>query len=127
MQVYSPRPIILQLGKETIEAVDAVTGLGGAYCDLCFLSGDEAHKCGRVDEFSIQRSFEETNELAASLADEFGVIVPKRGAYDVRKGMVRPPTVEKEVESIQCLHMLLFPEIVVFLRTIDWVLKLTYH
>ncbi|XP_063677373.1 uncharacterized protein LOC134813500 [Bolinopsis microptera] len=156
------RPIILQLGKETIEAlkiygpvtremgeleqerfvvcvhdnnvrvsviirltamdrkaVDAVTGLGGAYCDLCFFSADESHECNKVDEFSKQRSFEETNELAASLADEFGVIVPKRGDYDVRKGMVRPPTVEKEVESIQCLHMLL--------RTIDWVLKLTYH
>ena len=111
--------VIIRLTAMDRKAVDAVTGLGGAYCDLCFFSGDDAHECGKVDEFSIQRSFEETNELAASLADEFGVIVPKRGDYDVRKGMVRPPTVEKEVESIQCLHMLL--------RTIDWVLKLTYH
>ena len=157
------RPIVLQLGKETIESLkiygpitremaeiedesfclavkghtiqtkvkiritaldrkasDAVTGVGGAFCDLCFMSEDEAHDLGQLDEpLNMNRTLESTRALAAMLMNEKGDIPTKSGDWDSRFGVMRPPTVEKEVESTQTLHMLL--------RVTDWVLKLTYH
>lgn len=157
------RPIILQLGKETIEslklygpvtkemadlenrtmnvvvngcsvqvtvkiritaldrkAADAVTGLGGAFCDLCHMSPAQAHDPSKLEEeILMTRNLEDTRAIAATLAGPNGEVTVRQGDYNVRKGVVRAPTVEKDIESTQSLHLLL--------RTTDWLLKLTYH
>ena len=113
----SHKPIVLQLGKETVEslkiygpitremadientpldltvkghsvkvsvkirttaldrkAADAVTGLRGAFCDLCYMSSDDAHDLGELEEeLMMSRTFEGTKELAATLLNEKGV------------------------------------------------------
>ena len=157
------RPIVLQLGKETVEslkiygpitremadieetpinlivkghevkvsvkiritaldrkAADAVTGLGGAFCDLCYMSPEEAHDVAELeDELTMSRTLEGTKELVATLVNSSGEVPTKPGDWYTRFGVMRAPTVEKEVESTQGLHLLL--------RTTDWLLKLCYH
>ena len=158
----SHRPLILQLGKETIEslriygpvtremadaekvellvkvrdqeikvkvkvritaldrkAADAVTGLGGAPCDLCLLSTDELHDEDAVEDMPISRTLASTKALAESLMDIDGVIRTKTGDFGERFGVMRVPTIEKDIESAQGLHLLL--------RTTDWALKFLYH
>jgi hypothetical protein len=102
------------------KAADAVSGLGGAFCDLCHMSADQAHRCELLEEeLKITRDLEDTNALVSSLINESGEVPTKKGDWDTRFGVIRPPTVEKEIESTQGLHLLL--------RATDWILKLAYH
>ena len=48
-----------------------------------------------------------------------GEIKTKQGDYSSRFGQKRAPIVQKDIESVQSLHMLL--------RTTDFLLKLLYH
>ena len=102
------------------KACDAVTGLGGAFCDLCFLSKEEAHNLSKVPDIKVERTLESTQQICEQIpVKEDGDLVTARGDYEQRKGVKRAPTTKKEVESIQALHMLL--------RSTDWLLKLVYH
>ena len=103
-----------------LKAADAVTGLGGALCDLCSMSSDDAHDLGELEEeLMMSIMFEGTKELAATFLNEKGEVPTKPGDWNTRFGVVREPTVEKEVESSQALHLLL--------RGTDWILKVCYH
>lgn len=84
------------------------------------MSPEEAHDIEELqDELTMSRTLEGTKELVATLLNSSGEIPTKPGDWDTRFGVMRPPTVEKEVESTQGLHLLL--------RTTDWFLKLCYH
>ena len=45
------------------KACDAVTGLGGAYCDLCLFSKDDAHNPVFVASMKVERTLESTLEI----------------------------------------------------------------
>ena len=100
------------------KGVYGVTGLGGAYCDLCFLSKEEGHELGRIEDLSVSRTLESTQEICRSLGvDEEGEIKTKKtGDYSVRCGVMRNPVIETDIESTQTLHLLL--------RSCDFVVKL---
>ena len=40
-----------------METCDTVTGLGSAFCDLCFLSKEEAHNQSMVPSMKVERTY----------------------------------------------------------------------
>lgn len=112
--------VIIRITGLDRKAADAISGLGGAFCDLCTLSRKECHDPDRIADIVIGgRTIEDTQAIAAHLMDTSGVVKRKQDDYEVRKGVMRSPTTAKDIESVQCLHLLL--------RTTDWCLKLVYH
>ena len=100
---------------------DSVTGLGGAYCDICTFSEKDCHDTNKVNELHIGgRTISDTAEIVNQLTvNGDGELVKSKGDYDKRKGVVRSPTIEKDIESCQPLHLLL--------RTTDFAKKLVIH
>lgn len=49
------------------KAVDAVSGCGGAYCDLCFMSKDASHDCQKISEIKVERTLSSTVQIYESL------------------------------------------------------------
>lgn len=112
--------VIFRLTEMDRKAADAVTSLGGAFCDLCFLSREDAHQCDSISSIRVERTLQSTIDICETVpSTPSGDLKTKPGDYSERKGVMRLPTTQKDVESIQALHMLL--------RGADWILKLTYH
>ena len=103
------------------KAADAVSALGGAYCDLCFLSIEEAHNPANIDDLAVTRTLESTKQICSALGlDEDGEILKKKkGDYGVRAGVMREPVIAHEIESTQSLHLLM--------RSFDFIIKLIIH
>ena len=103
------------------KAADAVSALGGAYCDLCFLSKEEAHDPVSINDLTVTRTLESTKQICDALGlDEDGEILgKKKGDYGARAGVMRNPVISKDIESTQSLHLLL--------RSCDFAVKLIIH
>ena len=101
------------------KAADAITGLTGSFCDLCFLSKTECHCKDNIVLMTLERTHQSTIDIAEMLADDEGNVIVKPGDYATRKGVKRAPSTAKEVESLQVLHLIL--------RILDWARKLIYH
>ena len=82
--------VIIRITALDRKAADAVTGLGGAFCDLCYMSSDDAHDLGELEEeLMMSRTFEGTKELAATLFNEKGEVPTKPGDWNTRFGVVK--------------------------------------
>jgi hypothetical protein len=97
------------------KAADALSGCGGAYCDLCELSKDECHCAENVPLFSVTRSLDQTKQIAEGHLNEDGKVSTKPGDYSTRKGVTKVPITEHPITSVQTLHSLL--------RSFDWLKK----
>ena len=102
------------------KAANSITGLGGAYCDICPLSESDCHDVDKIDDIHIHgRRISDTLEIVEKLQDEKGDVIRKNKDYDVRFGVTKKPTIEKDIESVQSLHLLL--------RSTGWYLKFVIH
>ena len=61
--------VVIRISALDRKAANAVSGMGGAYCDLCFLSLEQAHElsCISEDLLRITRSLETNNALLENL------------------------------------------------------------
>ena len=86
-----------------------LSGLGGAYCLLCFITSDVA--CGRhgtySSYFNITRSAENTMSVWNNLVDENNVIKKRKSDYSVRGGLTQEPIIEEDLNMVSPLHCLL--------------------
>ena len=98
-----------------------LSGLGGAYCLLCFITQKEA--CGRDGNhssyFNITRTSGKTMAVWNELADSDNIIKRRKGDYSIRGGLTQEPLIQDVLNMVSPLHAIM--------RVLGFVLLLIYH
>ena len=91
-----------------MKAAHLYLGLGGAYCDLCHSSRNDAHDPKFVEECcNITRSIEDLHNLFGELVQDDGSVFKQVHDYQHRAGLTSKPVPTNETKSVQVLHALL--------------------
>ena len=98
-----------------------ISGLGGAYCLLCYVPQSTA--CGRDGDYTsfskITRTAAKRREVWNNLVDENQCIKKRKSDYHIRSGLTQEPIVEEDLSLVSPLHAIM--------RCEGNVQKLIYH